>query len=388
MTTIKQFVRRAPTPLLREHFERIGLAMPVGFDWSGDGSSIAKRVSDVLGDYDGDPLERFRLDVDRISHMADELGEAALYATTSDTTVLDAQSSRHARAYCSFLYRLPEFRRAEEARFADERRRGRNWDGFLYESGHAVRRDAESIRAFETAVSELFGTGQVEAEVCDRGRKRHNRPDASLVQVTLYIEDRPNDLRAFRDGRIAYTTHRPVHEAAVTYEPETGIIEVVAKERAHRPALVSLFAEHVLATNNPGGRIPIRQYRIEHLRRPHEFQTEPEHQIDRVDVKQMCLMPFEAQGERLTLELLRKSSGTIWDLARRRLHGGENALGSYIITRITLVVRFKAKVGAGRARALPIAISAGTGCNLKDCTEQERLIGEKYLRDWGILVDV
>lgn len=138
MTTIKQFVRRAPTPLLREHFERIGLAMPVGFDWFGDGSSIAKRVSDVLGDYDGDPLERFRLDVDRISHMADELGEAALYATTSDTTALDAQSSRHARAYCSFLYRLPEFRRAEEARFADERRRGRNWDGFLYESGQGL----------------------------------------------------------------------------------------------------------------------------------------------------------------------------------------------------------------------------------------------------------
>jgi hypothetical protein len=27
------------------------------------------------------------------------------------------------------------------------------------------------------------------------------------------------------------------------------------------------------------------------------------------------------------------------------------------------------------------------GCNLKDMTPQERLIGEKYLRVWGILKD-
>jgi len=28
------------------------------------------------------------------------------------------------------------------------------------------------------------------------------------------------------------------------------------------------------------------------------------------------------------------------------------------------------------------------GCNLKDQTEEEQLIGEKYLRRWGILNDV
>jgi hypothetical protein len=207
------------------------------------------------------------------------------------------------------------------------------------------------------------------------------------VQATLYIEDRPNDLLTLRDGRVGYLTYRPVQEAAITYEPETGVIEVVAKSKDHRPALAKLFAQHLLATV-PGEPVAVRRHRLEHLRTRHEFGTQPEHLIERVDVKSMHLMPFAASGERIMLELLRKANGTIWELAERRLAGGVGALQNYIVKRVTLTVRFKAKLGVGRPRVLPITITADAGCNLKDCTEQERLIGDKYLRDWGILVDV
>ena len=40
-----------------------------------------------------------------------------------------------------------------------------------------------------------------------------------------------------------------------------------------------------------------------------------------------------------------------------------------------------------RGRTLPLTITMPHGCNLKDQTEREQLIGEKYLREWGILRD-
>lgn len=350
MATIKQFVRRVPSVLLRAHFAKVGLLMPDDFDWAAASELIARRIVVVLDEYDGDPLERFRLDVDRISHMSDEVGEGVLYATSADPTSLNAQPSSHARAYDAFLNRPAEFTRAEEARFADERRRGRTWAGFVAESALSVQRGAERLQAFEDDVAALFGTGKVEAEICDRSRRRHDKPDAILVQVTLYIEDRPNDLRSFRDGRVTYLTYRPVHEAAITYEPATGAIEVVAKSKDHRPALAKLFAQHLLATH-AGDPVAVRRYRLDHLRTRQEFSSQPEHLIDRVDLKTMYPMPFAAAGERITLELLRKADGTIWDLAERRLVGGVGALQHYVVKRVTLTVRFRARPGAGRPPA-------------------------------------
>ncbi|GGJ40808.1 hypothetical protein [Neoroseomonas lacus] len=388
MATLKQFVRRVPIALLQQHVEQTCLMLPPEFEWQDDGGASAKRFFAIVDEYDGVPAERFRLDIDRVAAMADEVGDGALYTTSSDPSALHLQPSTAARAYYSFLNNPSDFRRAEEARFADERRRGRNWDGFVSDRNLTVHRDATNLEAFQQSASELIGTGQVEVEISDRGRRRHDMADAVLVQATMYVEDRPNELRSFRDGRIAFTTHRPVHEAAITYEPETGAIEVVARTGIHRATLANLFAEHLMETQQPGGRVAIRQYRLEHLRRPHRFDTQPRHHIEDVRVKSMCLMPLAAQNERLTLELMRKAPGTIWDLAERRLYGGASRLADYLITRITLIVRFRPRLGTGRARVLPITVTAGTGCNIKDCTAEERLIGEYYMRAWGTLEDV
>jgi len=52
-----------------------------------------------------------------------------------------------------------------------------------------------------------------------------------------------------------------------------------------------------------------------------------------------------------------------------------------------LAIKFHPKGDARRVRSLTLAVTMPHGCNLKDQTEQEQLIGEKYLRRWGILVD-
>ena len=50
-------------------------------------------------------------------------------------------------------------------------------------------------------------------------------------------------------------------------------------------------------------------------------------------------------------------------------------------------IKFHPSPAGGRGKSLALTVTMPHGCNLKDMTPQERLIGEKYLRLWGILKD-
>ena len=70
-------------------------------------------------------------DAERVTAMADEAGQAAIYSIAKAPDHLDALQNAHDRALWMFLNDDAGFRHAEEVRFTDERRRGRMWDGFI-----------------------------------------------------------------------------------------------------------------------------------------------------------------------------------------------------------------------------------------------------------------
>ncbi|HEX4614287.1 MAG TPA: hypothetical protein VH230_00075, partial [Stellaceae bacterium] len=67
------------------------------------------------------------------------------------------------------------------------------------------------------------------------------------------------------NGSLAWRPRRPVYEAAVTYEPGTGVIEVVAGDRDSREDLVRLFAEHLLGVCAEAQKLPLRQFDLDAL---------------------------------------------------------------------------------------------------------------------------
>ena len=52
-----------------------------------------------------------------------------------------------------------------------------------------------------------------------------------------------------------------------------------------------------------------------------------------------------------------------------------------------IAVKLARRPGGDRRRTLTLTITWPHGCDLKDRTATEQMIGEKYLRRWGILVD-
>lgn len=86
---------------------------------------------------------------------------------------------------------------------------------------------------------------------------------------------------------------------------------------------------------------------------------------------------------------------TIWQMAEHRIGldigGGALVFGhvgdvpEWVVTRARFTIKFHPGPAGGRGKSLALIVTMPHGCNLKDMTPQERLIGEKYLRLWGIL---
>jgi len=82
---------------------------------------------------------------------------------------------------------------------------------------------------------------------------------------------------------------------------------------------------------------------------------------------------------------MRGSEETIWEMAARHFGDRNPLLGGWVVTQAKLSIAFQPKGVARRGRVLALTITMPHGCNLKDLTPEEQLIGEKYLRRWGIL---
>jgi hypothetical protein len=327
-------------------------------------------------------------DAERVTAMADEAGQAAIYSVAESPGPLDALQNAHDRALWMFLNDIARFRHAEEVRFTDERRRGRMWDGFIGEPSLALRRDAASVDAFKAAIRDRFQSNNVHVDIFDRHRPTFEGADCALVQATVYREGRPDDFLEFVNGALDRRPRRPVFEAAITYEPATGVIEVVANDRENREDLVRLFSRDLLATEFGEERLPLRKYDLDVLEEPFAFPTDPGDGIESVRVNHLRLMPIDGVGERVTIECMRQATQSIWQMAQEHFDDNNPLLGGWIITQAKLTIRFHPEKGSGRGKTLPLTITMPHGCDLKDRTERERMIGDKYLRRWGIVQDV
>ena len=387
MASVTSFIRNTPAASLRDYFSATGIELPTSVNWDAPEPGVVKPLLQAVDDMGEEERGRIINDGERVAAMADDAGQTALYSVVDDRRSLDDLANGHDRALWLFLHELERFRHAEEVRYTDERRRGRSWDGFICDENLTVRRDAVALEAFKAALRERFASNNVHVDIFERVRPTFDGEDCELVQITVYREGLPDDLFAFDDGELVRRAYRPVFEAAMTYEPATGVIEVVASDRESRSEMALFLARDLLGVEFRDEKVPMRHYDLGVLLAPHSFPTDVEDGIERVEVRQLRLMPIDAVGERVTLECLSKADRNIWTMAASRLGPGNPLTGGWVATQAKLSVKFHRKPGARLGRTLPLTITMPHGCNLKDQTEQEQLIGEKYLRRWGILID-
>lgn len=389
MTSIAKFIRKTSAASLRAYFDYNEITVTPPVNWNAAEPEVVRTALRAIDDIDEDARAHMIHDAERVNALADDAGQAALLSVADDRAKLDELANGHDRALWMFLNEPTRFRHAEEVRYTDERRRGRSWDGFIGTPYLNLRQDEASLDAFKAALRERFGCNHIHVDIFERFRPTFDGEDCELVQIAIYREGLPDDQLAFdADGALIRRAHRPVFEAAMTYEPATGVIEVVSKDRESREEMARFMARDLLGTEFQSEKVPLRTYDLAMLLQPFSFPTDAEDGVGSVEVKQLRLMPLGDPGERVTLECLRKADRTIWNMATEHFGSHSPLNGGWVVTQARLTIKFHPKGDARRGRTLPLTITMPHGCNLKEQTEAEQLIGEKYLRRWGILRDI
>lgn len=390
MASITTFLRKTPAASLKAYFQTKPFSLPASIDWTAGESDIATALIAALDTLAEADHQALILEVNRITALADEPGQNALRDVVNDRAQYDKIEGGLSRALWVLLNEPRSFRLAEEVRFNDEKRRGRMWSGFIVEKKKLVRKDAFSIDAFKAEVQRKFETNHVHVDVFDRHRVTFDGKNHQLVQVAVYREGLAEDALGF-DGAGVIHRHlvKPVYEVALTYEPDEGVIEVVANEKDIREALAAFMGRHLLDIDFKGEKLPARHYDLNVLMDPFDFPTDAgapaDQMVERVLVKELRFQPLDEPDQRVTLECSGASSHTIWDMAEHHIGPSAERHADWIITRARLTVRFQPEGKSRRHKNLNLTITVPHGCNLKGLTARERLIGEKYLREWGIL---
>ena len=388
MTALSAFLRKTPGEALREYFDRPEIGLPTEFDWPASDADLSGPLLGAIEKMSRVQRDRISNDAERVHALSDEPGQAAIYSVAEDPALIDGLANPHARSLWMFLNAQDRFRHAEEVRFTEDRRRGRMWAGYMTDAGCVVQRDASARQAFVSAIKEFSGAAHAHVDLFDRVRTTHEGDECDLVQVTIYREGRPDDLLRFDDkGSLVRQAYRPVFEAAVTYEPATGGIEVIANDKATRGEIVRATVTHLLGIEFKENRLPLRCYDLSVLLAPYDFPVDSGDGIEGVEVRELRLMPIDDSDFRVTLEKPARADETIWTKAEERF-GDRTPLSEwYVVTRAKIAVKLARRPGGDRRRTLTLTITWPHGCDLKDRTATEQMIGEKYLRRWGILVD-
>ena len=151
MATVTKFIRSTPKASLQAYFSQAGFPLAPPMNWN-DPGDIVRPLLKAVDEMAPDERDRLETVAERVTGMADDAGEAAIYSTAQNHALLDTLQSACDRALWMYLNDPTGFRHAEEVRFTDEKRRGRMWDGFIGQAGLTLKRDPASIAAFKQAI--------------------------------------------------------------------------------------------------------------------------------------------------------------------------------------------------------------------------------------------
>jgi hypothetical protein len=389
MPIVRNFIRQSSPQGLEEYFTTKNIAV-LGVDWSLDQTTVADNVIRLIDHLPYEDLIRLRIDAERINHMTDEVGQAALLSVVVNPDQLKSMPSALERSRWVYVQHPDNFRHAEDIRYADQYRHGRNWSGFQLTPELPLHTDEVSLDAFKDKMKSLFGLGdRVKVEVFNRTLPDEDGNDVDVIQVMIYQEGLPDAYLEF-DGEetIVSRIRRPVSEHAITYSSDSGTVEIVAARKERRELIAKAFSEDLLKQKVEANKVPLRQFCLDPLRSEHALDWDADDNIESVQIVMMKWKDLAGDG-RVQIEVPAKRDMSFHDYCSEHfIESNPLTSTGFEPVQATISIRFQPEAGSNRKKVLPVKISLPNGCDLRSRTERERLIGEKYLKRWGLLMDI
>jgi hypothetical protein len=398
MGSINAFFRKSTMSHLKLLFDHCQIDLGDEIDWTAKTPAETKKLIKAIGAQKDAAKNRLAPVIERIGELATHPGQVAIRSVIGDDDALYAIPSPHDRAIDLFVNAEDNFVRAEQTLYSEERRRRpRSYDGFIIDRGINAKRDDASINKFREAIKQQFAAPKVYVDIFDRERIGYDDKRYKIVQVSVFHEGVADDVLEFENADdIVHKVRNPVFEAALIYEPASGVLEVVANSQEDRRNLAAVMARDILGVEFKDRKMPYKRIDLNVLLRPHSFPSDVRDGIETVTVTSLRLMPLDGEDERLVIERGAKSSRTVWQMAENRFRSNNPLLGGWLITQAKITIKFRPEVSTDikskktrtrRGKTIPLVLTMPHGNSLKDLTSEEQLIGEKYLLLWGLIVE-
>jgi hypothetical protein len=366
-------------------------------DWTAPELEVWNALERVL-ETDAAGAAELRSALERIDQLRGESGDRAMVAACgADLDLrdeLEQQPNAHQRALCLLHHRPELFEYAEGIHHADHYYLRRTWSGYSGPRGLWPDLTDSALKFFRMRLAEAFrplnGSGRtVVIEPFERGPTNHGRHgEGRVFQILAYLEGMPATSNEFDDARMVRRNVRPAIEVALVYAPDSGAIDVVAGGGGKlREAVAKAFAEELLPVGDRLQPVKLRELDLSGLAVPQEFSVDPADGIETVRLTTLRLAPNGPEGH-ITLVVGPNGRRTLHDMAKSWFGASDPLTGRPSILRARLAIKFSPLPGKSRGRTLNVDLSAPCGCSLRDQSDLERLIGEKYLRRWGLVREV
>jgi hypothetical protein len=387
---IKKFIRDTPEEDLRSFLDGYDLDLPKDFKWQKDSKKYHSQLFNSIWNIKDEHQPNLFEIIERIHEMIDELGQAAIQSQPiiASNDNFHNLKSDHARCLWAIQNHPLEFQKAEFCASSDYKRKSREWSSFVAPQGREVHASKENIEEFKQLALEQFNISKkIKVDLFDRIKTDHNNKEIVVFQLVAYHDGLHKSIQTFEKEEVVTKFISSVNEFSISYEPHSGIIEVISDSKENRGKLAKAFANAFLKAKDDIGEVMIKKYDLSKLRSAYDFMKDVDATdlIDEVKVTMLKLGTASGKSS-TTLEAPFTSQSTIYEFATKSF-ASSNPLQNpaFEIRRAKLSIRFKSTDKKPRGELLHVAITNPNGCDLKDRSEKQKMIGNKYLEAWGLM---
>jgi len=364
-------------------------------DWD-EKEHLVEQVRTVIDGVEEQRRDRIVDDFERVSHLADDIGQLAIRGALGNAPdLLDTISemdSHEGRALLALLRRPEAFEQALSVAYADRLQYGRTWNRFSVGKSRIPDHTTVARDALSKEISGLFGAfdgsgRKVLIDIFERaGTGFPEKPADRLVQYTIYVEKLPESTLEYGENGPARRTYRPAREAAICLDPGAGILDVLSEGgRDLREKIACAFARIVLG--DEAGLQPFRRrdFYLDRLKRPIGFPTDPRDRIINVAVTQLGLAAMDSKFGRVTIDIGRSSDEGIY-AASQRWFGDAEPIGrvDWRVVQVKIRIVFDSEEAGRRKKVVTAELRVPNVSNLKNQSWRHQLVSEKYIERWGL----
>jgi hypothetical protein len=393
--SLPRFLRHIRPSDLQDYFAERDIGLPECPDWNAPPAKFLTCLQAAIDSLPDAQREQVLDDFERVDQLSDDIGQSSLSAVIeADAELLRRFQSRdgaQARGLLLLLANDDIIDHALATACAERMRSGRSWSGYQVPGSASPSDDSAAVGLLESDLQALFrdldGSGRkLKIDMFERRTcSVYGGPTSRVIHYTVYVEGLREISVEFERDEPKRRSRRPVIEAAICFEPETGSLDIMSKGgKDTREGIARSFAVRLIGSEQELQPVHRRDFNLDRLKRSIPFPTDPVDGIKSVTVIQLRLSHIGARFHRVTIET---DENTDIHAASARWFGDRDPLQrvDWRITQAKLRISFHPEAKGKREKAVNVDLRAPNGSNLKDQTQRHQLVSKKYLQRWGLV---